>query len=59
MAACPGEKGTSRCDSTLYRCKACGNVGCGQSTEGKCTNQGFRTSKCMKCGKTGQKEMFK
>ena len=59
MATCPGKKGTSSCSSTLHRCKACGNVGCEQSSDGKCTNQGFRSGKCMKCGKVGQKEMFR
>ena len=59
MAMCPGKKGTSACNSTVYRCKACGNVGCDQGSQGKCTNQAFTVFKCMKCGKTGQKEMFK
>jgi hypothetical protein len=58
MASCPGKRGTSACNSTLYRCKACNNVGCEQSTEGKCTNQGFRAGTCMKCGKSGQRERF-
>lgn len=61
MASCPGKridrKGT--CLSTLYRCKKCGNVGCDQGQPGKCQNQGFKLGKCMKCGASGQKEMFK
>ncbi len=38
MASCPGRKGNSRCLSTLYRCKKCGNVGCDQSSEGNILN---------------------
>ena len=41
MASCPGKRGNSTCNGTLYRCKKCGNVGCDQSQLGKCTNQGF------------------
>ena len=59
MAMCPGSKGGRKCNSTLYKCKTCGNVGCSQSTEGKCTNQAFKMSKCLKCGKSGGKQTFR
>lgn len=61
MAACPGKriKTKSSCNSTLYRCKKCGNVGCEQGDSTPCTNQAFRYGKCLKCGATGQKENFK
>lgn len=61
MAACPGKKIKSgtMCNSTLYRCKKCGNVGCDQGSQATCSNQGFKTGKCLKCGISGQKELFK
>jgi hypothetical protein len=59
MASCPGKRDNHTCNSTLYRCKKCGNVGCDQSQPGKCTNQGFRLGKCLKCGTSGQKETFR
>jgi len=59
MPSCPGKRDNHTCNSTLYRCKKCGNVGCDQSQPGKCTNQGFRSGKCLKCGTSGQKETFR
>ncbi len=29
------------CNGTTYKCKACGNLGCRQTVEGRCTHQGF------------------
>lgn len=59
MASCPGKRDKHTCGRTLYRCKKCGNVGCDQVQVGKCTNQAFSGSKCLKCGKSGQREYFK
>jgi len=59
MANCPGKKGERKCGSILHRCKACGNLGCDQTEEDKCTHQGFTRGRCRKCGKFGQKEPFK
>jgi hypothetical protein len=59
MASCPGKRDNHTCSSILYRCKKCGNVGCDQGTMGKCTNQGFQSGKCLKCGAIGQKENFR
>jgi hypothetical protein len=52
MPSCPGRrtKNNSSCNKTLYRCKKCGNVGCDYSNFGECTNQGFQSGKCLKCG---------
>jgi len=57
--ACPGTKHSHTCGSVLYRCKSCGNVGCDQGTKGTCSNQAFTGGKCMKCGKSGQKEIHR
>jgi hypothetical protein len=54
MASCPGRRDNHSCSSTLYKCKKCGNVGCDQSSDGKCTNQGFKSGKCTKCGNYGK-----
>lgn len=60
MASCPGRrtKRSGSCLATLYRCKKCGNVGCEHIQAGECTNQGFRLTKCARCGTAGQKEVF-
>ena len=44
MATCPGKrvKNNNPCNSSLYRCKKCGNVGCEQGDSSQCSNQGFR-----------------
>lgn len=55
---CPGRRNNIQCGMTLYRCKKCGNVGCAQAQRGKCTNQAFASSKCLRCGST-QKEIFR
>ena len=61
MSICPGKrkKNNSNCTSTLYRCKKCGNIGCEQNQPFDCSNQGFKAGKCLKCGVSGQKELFK
>ena len=62
MALCPGKraKKVGSCGSILFRCKKCGNVGCQQAQGGDCSNQGFSaSSKCLRCGILGQKEILK
>jgi hypothetical protein len=59
MAACDGTREKHRCASTLYRCKKCGIVGCAQGRQGACTSQAFAAGKCVKCGASGQREVFK
>ena len=46
------------CNGTQYRCSACGNVGCRQSQEARCTHQGFNVLfGCLKCGAVGKQEL--
>jgi hypothetical protein len=46
------------CNGTLYKCTACGSVGCRQTQEDRCTNQGFNVKfGCLKCGTAGKQEM--
>jgi len=57
MASCIGKrKSAATCDSVVYRCLKCTNVGCDQGQAGGCSNQGFRFGTCVKCGtiKPGQ-----
>ncbi len=60
MAFCTGNKPerSGNCGGLLHRCKACGNVGCVQATSSACSNKGFTSNKCLKCGSLGQKELF-
>jgi hypothetical protein len=60
MATCPGKLKTgAKCTAPLYKCKSCGNVGCQSPESHACSNRAFDAgSKCMKCGKAGQKERF-
>lgn len=60
MAFCTGNKPerSGNCGGLLHRCKACGNVGCVQATSSACSNKGFTSNKCVKCGALGQKELF-
>lgn len=45
------------CNGTLYKCTACGQVGCRQSREDRCTHQGFNVLfGCVKCGAVGKQE---
>jgi hypothetical protein len=59
MTSCSGKrkKGGS-CNKILYRCKKCNNVGCDHVGTGECSNQAFNHGKCVKCGASGQSEMF-
>jgi uncharacterized ferredoxin-like protein len=42
-----------------YKCTACGHTGCRQSTEGRCTHQGFNVLfGCLKCGVVGKQEVL-
>jgi Sigma-54 factor, Activator interacting domain (AID) len=51
MASCPGKrKSAATCNSAVYRCKQCANIGCDQVHTDECTNQGFRCGTCLKCG---------
>lgn len=58
MAQCKGRDGNTTCLSTLYMCKKCGNVGCDKPSNGRCSNQGFKFSVCVRCGTVGQKELI-
>ena len=58
MSSCPGKRGKVTCTGILYRFKKCSNVGCDRGND-ECTNQGFRSGKCKKCGAIGQKENFR
>jgi hypothetical protein len=45
------------CNGTQYRCTACGNTGCRQTVEGRCTHQGFNVLfGCLECGAVGKQE---
>jgi len=59
MAGCTGKKDAHTCGCLLFKCKKCGNVGCDQGQDDKCSNQAFKGGKCVRCGAIGQKEMFK
>jgi hypothetical protein len=51
MASCQGKtKSAAACNSLVIRCTQCTNVGCDQALAGDCSNQGFRSGICMKCG---------
>ena len=56
MSFCPGTRGKSKCNSTIYKCKHCGGVGCDHGSRGACTNQGFASGTCQHCGKSGGKQ---
>lgn len=57
MANCPGKKRTGGiCYGFVYRCKKCGSVGCEHYQDGECSNQGFKSGYCLRCGTLGQKE---
>ena len=49
----------SECDSPLYRCKDCGNLGCNQGPENACSHQAFRAARCRKCSKLGSQRPVK
>ena len=51
MASCQGKRrSTAICNSVVYRCENCTNVGCDQVEAGECSNQGFRSNSCLICG---------
>ena len=51
MASCQGKRrSTAICNSVVYRCENCTNVGCDQVEAGECSNQGFRSNSCLMCG---------
>jgi hypothetical protein len=52
MASCQGKRrSTAICNSVVYRCEKCTNVGCDQVEAGGCSNQGFRSNNCLMCGR--------
>ncbi len=59
MATYPGKRNKATCIGVLYRCKNCGNVGCERGGQNECTNQAFRSGKCLKCGSIGHRETFR
>ncbi len=53
MVSCTGKRNVShkpQCANQVYKCEICPNVGCNQNDPGTCTNQGFVTGRCQKCG---------
>ncbi len=59
LKLCTGERkgGRQPCHGTLHQCKACGAIGCRQTRDDLCSEQGFSvTGRCLKCGATGQME---
>lgn len=57
---CDGVRPAHRipCNGTVYSCAACGNVGCRQTLEGRCTSQAFDVLfRCLKCGAVGKQEV--
>jgi hypothetical protein len=52
MASCQGKgRSTAICNSVVYRCENCTNVGCDQVEANECSNQGFRSNSCLMCGR--------
>lgn len=52
----PGHK--IPCNGTFYKCTACGNIGCRQAREDRCTGQGFNVLfGCLQCGAVGKQDM--
>lgn len=59
LKLCGGARkgGGEACRGTLHKCNACGAIGCRQSRDDLCSEQGFSvTGRCLKCGATGQME---
>ena len=57
MADCSGKrKSAATCNSVVSSCNKCTGVGCDQVEADECSNQGFRSGTCVKCGaiKLGQ-----
>lgn len=55
VALCKGLKGGHPCKNPIFRCTECGNYGCAQIIDEKCTDQGFKNDKCLQCGATGNR----
>lgn len=53
VAKCDGIKHEHKCKNPVFRCTECGNYGCAQEMENKCTKQGFKNDKCLQCGEVG------
>ncbi|TXG76461.1 MAG: hypothetical protein E6R11_07980 [Rhodocyclaceae bacterium] len=56
---CRGARAVSRmqCNGTLYKC-VCGAVGCKQTCDDMCSNQGFDVKgRCCACGAFGKMEV--
>lgn len=61
LTLCDGTRkgGGEACRGSLYRCKQCGSIGCKQSRNDLCSNQGFSVvGQCLKCGAAGQLELI-
>jgi hypothetical protein len=56
IAACDGIKREHPCKNPVFVCSHCGNYGCSQEIADKCTKQGFKNDKCLKCGNTGTRQ---
>lgn len=47
------------CNGSVYKCTACGNTGCSQTTAGKCSKQAFNALfTCLQCGAVGKQELL-
>jgi hypothetical protein len=51
MATCQGKRQVAiSCGGEVCRCHNCINVGCDQVADSGCSNQGFRSGICIRCG---------
>jgi len=53
IAHCLGNKDEHHCKNPVFRCSECGNYGCAQEVQDKCSEQGFKNDKCNHCGTMG------
>jgi len=49
MVSCTGKRKSASCGSRVYGCRKCTNFGCDQLQAGECSNQGFRSGRCIRC----------
>lgn len=59
MIRCEGTRNGWKmlCNGSLYKC-VCGHVGCKQTKDNLCTNQGYSVlGRCTACGAVGQAEL--
>ena len=59
MALCRGKREKSvpkDCNSMVYRCRKCGNLGCDSTPYNPCTQQGFDRGQCLRCGSSAGKD---